>query len=185
MGLFLLYTQILYTTLSLSLSIWRKTKEQKRRKTFMSMDCSIHYIYLTLWKCISLYSKGFMYFYVTTWSKLFFSRIFYEFVASCFLFSFYSPYVILLRIVLLIPLKYHTGNRSCRLLQYNIIMSQPRGPYLPLSRGRKESCQVGVWIVWNLEPLASGGQSGPKLIPHVICQVLYAWEKNSERGLIL
>ena len=44
---------------------------------------------------------------------------------------------------------------------------------------------VGVWIVWNLEPLASGCQSGPKLIPHVICQVLHAWEKNSERGLIL
>ena len=44
----------------------------------------------------------------------------YEFVVSHFLFSFYSPYVILLRIVLLIPLKYHTGNRSCRLLQYNM-----------------------------------------------------------------
>ena len=109
----------------------------------------------------------------------------YEFVTSCFLFSFYSPYVILLRIVLLIPLKYHTGNRSCRLLQYNIITSQPRGPYLPLSRGRKESDLVGVWIVWNLEPLASGGQSSPKLIPHIICQFLYAWEKNSKRGLIL
>ena len=48
----------------------------------------------------------------------------YEFVTSCFLFSFYSPYVILLRIVLLIPLKYHTGNRSCRLLQYNIITTK-------------------------------------------------------------
>ena len=71
-----LYPNFIYLSLSLSLSlsllIWRKTKEQKRRKTFMSMDCSIHYIYLTLWKCISLYSKGFMYFYVTTWSKLFF-----------------------------------------------------------------------------------------------------------------
>ena len=48
----------------------------------------------------------------------------YEFVVSHFLFSFYSPYVILLRIVLLIPLKYHTGNRSCRLLQYNIITTK-------------------------------------------------------------
>ena len=81
LGLFLLHTQILYTTLSLSLSLsfslslsqFEETKEQKRRKTFMSMDSSIHYIYLTLWKCISLYSKGFMYFYVTTWSKLFFA----------------------------------------------------------------------------------------------------------------
>ena len=112
-------------------------------------------------------------------------RIFYEFVTSCYLFSFYSPYVILLRIVLLIPLKYHTGDRSCGLLQYNIITTKPIGPYLPLSRGRKESDLVGVWIVWNLEPLASGGQSSPKLIPHIICQFLYAWEKNSERGLIL
>ena len=112
-------------------------------------------------------------------------RVFYEFVTSCFLFSFYSPYVILLRIVLLIPLKSHTGNRSCRLLQYNIITTKPIGPYLPLSRGRKESDLVGVWIVWNLEPLASGGQSSPKLIPHIICPFLYAWEKNSERGLIL
>ena len=43
---------------------------------------------------------------------------------SHFLFSFCSPYVILLRIVLLIPLKYHTGNRSCRLLQYNIITTK-------------------------------------------------------------
>ena len=109
----------------------------------------------------------------------------YEFVVSHFLFSFYSPYVILPRIVLLIPLKYHTGNQSCRLLQYNIITTKPIGPYLPLSRGMKESDLVGVWIVWNLEPLASSGQSGPKLIPHVICQFLYAWEKNSERGLIL
>ena len=60
--------------------------------------------------------------------------------------SFTSPYVILLKIVLLIPLKYHTGNRSCRLLQYNIITTKPIGPYPPLSRGRKES-DVGVWIV--------------------------------------
>ena len=71
------------------------------------------------------------------------------------------------------------------LLQYDIITTKPIGPYLPLSRGRKESDLVGVWIVWNLEPLASGGQSSPKLIPHIICQFLYAWEKNSERGLIL
>ena len=46
---------------------------------------------------------------------------------SHFFFSFYSPYVILLRIVLLIPLKYHTGNRSCRLLQYNIFTTKTYG----------------------------------------------------------
>ena len=37
-----------------------------------------------------------------------------------------------LKFVLLIPLKYHRGNRNCQLLQYNIITSKPRGPYLPL-----------------------------------------------------
>ena len=110
-------------------------------------------------------------------------RVFYEFVTSCFFFSFYSPYVILLRIVLLIPLKYHTGNRSCRLLQYNIITTKPIGPYLPLSRGGSLVALVGVCIVWNLEPLASGGQSIPKLIPHVICQFLYAWEKTLNEDL--
>ena len=48
----------------------------------------------------------------------------YEFVESHFLFSFCSPYVILLSIVLWIPLKYHTGSRSCRLLQYDIITTK-------------------------------------------------------------
>ena len=65
------HTYILYI-LSLSLSIWRKTKEKKRRKTFMFMDCSF-IIYLTLWRCISMCSKRFMYFNVPTWSKLFFA----------------------------------------------------------------------------------------------------------------
>ena len=113
-------------------------------------------------------------------------RIFYEFVTSCFLFSFYSPYVILLRIVLLIPLKYHAGSRICRLLQYNIITTKTyRSIFFHYLGEGSESGLVGVWIVWNLEPLASSGQSSPKLIPHVICQFLYAWEKSSERGLIL
>ena len=67
----------------------------------------------------------------------------------------------------------------------NIITSKPRGPYLPLFKRRKTSDLVCVCIVWNFEPLASGGQSGHKLIPHIICQFFYAWEKNSERGLIL
>ena len=37
-----------------------------------------------------------------------------------------------LKIVLLIPSNSYMGNRSCRLLQYNIITSKPRGPCLPL-----------------------------------------------------
>ena len=117
-----LYPNFIYHSLSLSLSLNSK-KNRSQEKTFIFVDCPF-IICLTLWKCISLYSKRIMYFNVTTWSKLFFARSFYEFVTSCFLFSFYSPYVILLRVVLLIPLKYHTGNRSCRLLQYNIITTK-------------------------------------------------------------
>ena len=76
-------------------------------------------------------SKRFMYFNVPTWSKLLFavsstSLLFYvSFPASIRLM------LSCLKIVLLIPLKYHTGNRNCRLL-INIIKSEPRGPYLPL-----------------------------------------------------
>ena len=130
MGLFLLIPNFIYPlSLSLSLTIWRKTKEQKRRKTFMFMDCSFM-IYLTRWRCISMCSKRLIYFNVPTCLKLLFAAsatnlLFY-------VFSFYSPYVILLKIVLLIPLKYHTGNWNCQLLQYNIITSKPRGPCLPL-----------------------------------------------------
>ena len=53
------------------------------------------------------------------------------------------------------------------------------------SRGGRLAALVGVCIVWNLEPLASGGQSGHELIPHIICQFLCARGKNSERELIL
>ena len=179
MGLFLLYTHISYTTLSLSLNLKkRKNRKEERHLCPWTVQFIIHIwhfesISLCIVKdsCIFMLSRGLS-------CSLQFC---YEFVVSHFLFSFYSPYVILLRIVLLIPLKYHTGNRSCRLLQYNIITTKT----YRLSRGGSLVALVGVWIVWNLEPLASGGQSGPKLISHVICQVLYAWEKNSERGLIL
>ena len=107
--------------------------------------------------------------------------VFYEFVMSYFFFSFASPYVIWLKIVLLIPLNSYTGNRNCR-LRLNLEVH-----IFHCSRGGRLAALVGVCIVWNLEPLASGGQSGHKLIPHIICQFLYAWEKkkNSERGLIL
>ena len=95
-----------------------------------------------------------------------------------------TNYVILLRIVLLIPSKYHTGNRSCRLLRYNIITTKTyRSIFFHCLGERKSSDLVGVWTVWNLEPLASGSQSGPKLIPHVICQFLYAWEKTLNEAL--
>ena len=166
-----LYPNFVYHSLSLNL---KKNKSQE--KTFIFVDCEIIICFDTLKVYITVV-KEFMYFYVTTWSML---------LLHASLFSFYSPNVILLRIVLLIPLKYHTQNQSCRLLQYNIITTKTyRSIFFHYLGEGSESGLVGVWIVWNLEPLASGGQSGPKLVPHIIFQFLYAWEKNSERGLII
>ena len=110
MGTFLLYTQILYTTLSLS----QFEEKQKSREDIYIRGLPNYYMF---WHFESVYncSKGihvFLCYHVV------------YVVTSCFLFSFYSPYVILLRIVQVIPLKYHTGNRSCRLLQYNIITTK-------------------------------------------------------------
>ena len=51
LGTFLLYTQILYTTLSLSLSTVKKTKVKKRH--LYSWTVQLLYV-LTLWKCIYL-----------------------------------------------------------------------------------------------------------------------------------
>ena len=49
------------------------------------------------------------------------------------------------------------------------------------SRGGRLAALLGVCIVWKLEPLASGGQSSYKLIPHIICQFLYArWKTLNE-----
>ena len=52
------------------------------------------------------------------------------------------------------------------------------------SRGGRLAALVGVSIVWNLEPLASGSQSSHKLIPHIICQFLYAWGKTLNEDLL-
>ena len=74
-----LYPNFIYLSLSLSLSLSlflsqfegkRKNRKEERHLCPWTVQ---FIIYLTLWKCISLYSKGFMYFYVTTWSKLFFA----------------------------------------------------------------------------------------------------------------
>ena len=146
----------------------------------MFMDYSFM-TYLTRWRCISMCSKRLIYFNVPTWLKLLL-------VASAMNLLFYvsfPAYVILLKIVLLIPLKYHTGNQNCRLLELILLRLNLEVHIFHCSRGGRLVALVGVCIVWNLEPLASGGQSSHKLIPHIICQFLYAWEKNSERGLVL
>ena len=104
-------------------------------------------------------------------------------VTSCFLSNFYSPYVILFRIVLLIPKVSHGKPELPTTTILILLQLKPIGSLSSIVSGKEESCLVGVCIVWNLEPLASGGQSSPKLFPHVICQFLSAWEKNSEQDL--
>ena len=117
-----LYPNFIYHPLSLSLNLKkRKNRKEGRHLCPWTVQFIIHIwhfesVSLCIVKdsCIFMLPRGLS-------CSLPFC---YEFVTSCFLFSFYSPYVILLRIVLLIPLKYHTGNRSCRLLQYNIITTK-------------------------------------------------------------
>ena len=139
-------------------------------------------IYLTRWRCISMCSKRLIYSNVPTCLKLLFAASATNFLFSCFFSSFMSPYVIWLKIVLLIPLKYPRGSRNCQLILLRLNLEV----YIfHCSRGGRLVALVGVCIVWNLEPLASGGQSGHKLIPHIICQFLCAQGKNSEWGLIL
>ena len=111
-----LYPNFVYHTLSLS----QFEEKQKSREDIYIRGLSNYYIF---WHFESVYncSKGIIYFYVTTWSMLFFAVLLR--ICCCHIF-FSASYVILLTIVLLIPLKYHTGNRSHRLLQYNIITTK-------------------------------------------------------------
>ena len=150
----------------------------------MFMDYSFM-IYLTCWRCISMCSKRLIYFNVPTCS----SR------SLCLLLP---SYYFMFLFQLLFALWYARLKLSYKFLQilirgtgvadyYNIILLRLNLEVhiFHCSRGGRLAALVGVCIVWKLEPLASGGQSIPKLIPHIICQFLYAWEKNSERGLIL
>ena len=96
----------------------------------------------------------------------------YEFVILCFFSSFTSPYVFLLKIILLIPLEYNITRETGIADYYNIILLRLNLEVhiFHCSRGGRLAALVGVCIVWNLEPLASGGQSGHKLIPHIVCE---------------
>ena len=117
-GTFLLYTQILYTTRSLS----QLEEKQKSRKDIYIRGLPTY----MFWHFESVYNcnKGIHVFLCYHVVSVVLCRSTTNLLLSHFLFSFYSPYVILLRIVLLIPLKYHTGNRSRWLLQYNIITTK-------------------------------------------------------------
>ena len=181
MGLFLLIPNFIYP-LSLSQVEERlKMKEKKRRKTVMFLDYSFM-IYLTRWRCISMCSKRFIYFNVPTWSKLLFVVL----LRVYFMFLFQ----------LLFALWYACLKLSYKFLQilirgtgvadyYNIILLRLNLEVhiFHCSRGGRLVALVGVCIVWTLEPLASVGQSSHKLIPHIICQFLYAWGKTLNKDL--
>ena len=142
-------------------------------------------IYLTRWRCISMCSKRLVYFNFSTCLKLLFAASATNLLCH---FSFSTSRRLML---------------SCLKLSYKFLQILIRGTGVAdyyniillrlnlevhifhCSRGGRLAALVGVCIVWNLEPLASGGQSGHKLIPHIICLFLYAREKNSERGLII
>ena len=106
-----------------------------------------------------------------------------EFVMSYFFSASIRLMICSLKIVLLIPLKYHTGNRNCRLLWLILLRINLEVHIFDCSRGGRLAALVGVCIVWNLEPLASGGQSSHKLIPHILCQVLCTREKTLNEDL--
>ena len=97
-GAIFLYTQILYTTLSLS----QFEERQKSRKDIYIRGLSIYYMF---WHFESIYncSKGIDVFLCYHVVYVVLCRSTTNLLLSHFLFSFYSPYVILLRIVPLIP----------------------------------------------------------------------------------
>ena len=135
MGTFLLYTQILYTTLSLSLSL-NLEKSKSQEKTFILVDCPNYYMF---WQFESVYncSKGIHVFLCYHVVHVVLCRSTTNLLLSHFLFSFYSPYVILLRIVLLIPknITRETGVAD----YYNIILLRlkPIGPYSSIVEGKE------------------------------------------------
>ena len=179
------YTQFYIPTLS-SLSQFEKEKrkEKKRRERHLcSWTVYLLYILTTL-KVYIIIVKDSCILMLPTWSKLLFVASAPNLLLHAFLFSFCLPYVILLKIVPINSFKNITRETGVA-DYYNIILlrlNQEVHIFHCLGEGKRPGgCVDSV----NLEPLASGGQSSLKLIPHIICQFLYAWEKNSEQGLIL
>ena len=118
-----LYPNFIYHSLSLSLSLSQFEEKTKVKKRHL-YSWTVHLLYIWHFESVSLCIVKDSCILMLPRGLSCSLQFCYEFVESHFLFSFYSPYVILLRIVLLIPLKYHTGSRSCRLLQYNIITTK-------------------------------------------------------------
>ena len=128
-----LFLPILNCTPSLSLSIRRNTKEERKekKKDIYVWVLSVNNIADALNLCISVCSKKIDIFSYSHVLKLFICVIYYPVVISCFYFSFYSPYPRLI-CPIWIPLKISHGKPELSTTITNIITSKPRGPYLPL-----------------------------------------------------
>ena len=92
-------------------------------------------------------SKRLRYFNVPTWSKLLFAVSSTSWLCHISFPASIRLMICSLKIVLLTPLKISHGKPELPTTIINIITSQPRGPYLPLSRGGRLVALVGVCIV--------------------------------------
>ena len=119
-----LYPNFIYHPLSLS----QFEEKQKSRKDIYIRGLSIYYLF---WhfesvslctvkdSCIFMLPRGRSLFFAVLLWICYFMLPFQLLFALCYLAS-----IRLMLSCLLIPLKYHTGNRSCRLLQHNIITTK-------------------------------------------------------------
>ena len=185
---FLLIPNFIYPlSLSLSLSSWRKTEKRKKRKEERQL-CS-----WTIHLCYIWHVEGVCQCVVKDWYIFMFPRAW-----SCYLQRLLRICYVIFLFQLPFALWYARLKLSYKFLQilirgtgvadyYNIILLRLNLEVhiFHCSRGGRLAALVGVCIVWNLEPLAGGGQSSHKLIPHIICQFLCARGKKSKRGLIL
>ena len=98
----------------------------------MFMDCSF-IICLTCCRGISTCSKRLIYSNVPNWSELLLVACTTNLLCHG---SFSASIRLMICLLKYCPinslLNAFSGNRSCRLLKYNIITSKPRDPYLPL-----------------------------------------------------
>ena len=185
MSPFLLIPNFIYP-LSLSLNLKKDWKRKKKKEVRQLCSWTIHWWYI--WHVEGVYLCV-----VKVWFILMFPRAW-----SCYLQRLLRICNVIFLFQLPFTLWYAHLKLSYKFLQifirgtgvadcYNIILLRLNLEVhiFHCSREGRLAALVGVCIVWNLEPLSSSGQSGHELIHHIICQFLYAREKNSERGLIL
>ena len=116
MGAIFLYTQIFVLPLSLSLSLSLNLKKDKSQEKdiYIRGTVQLLYVFDTL-KSVYNCSKGI---------HVFLCHHVVYVVISCFFSASIRLMLSCIELSLLILLKYHTGNRSCRLLQFNIITTK-------------------------------------------------------------